>query len=83
MRADNLLRKSGKKLWIIVTSDKTEHQLGLDVLRHNRLLFIPKPYDLDILGKTVGQIAQWKADEGSLKEGFGRRLLARFLGREA
>lgn len=83
MRADNLLRKTGKKLWIIVTSEKDERELGLEKLIHNRLLFIPKPYDQDIIEETVNQIAKFKADEKRASKNSTRRLLAWFLGREA
>ena len=83
MRADNLLRKKGKKLWIIVGSSKDEKELGLQELMYNRVLFIPKPYDPDIIKMTVDQIAQWKADEKKPPRNSFRRLLVRFLGKEA
>ena len=67
------------KFWIIVTSDKDETQLGLNRLNHNKLIFIPKPYDLDIIEKAVSKIAQWKAGEDRSSENLAKKL-ARFLG---
>ena len=84
MRSENLLRTRGKKLWIIIGSDKKdEKELELQELVHNRLLFIPKPYDLDIIKMTVDQVSEWKAEEERAPKNTFRRLLARFLGKEA
>jgi len=82
MRAHNLLKKMDKKLWIIVTSDKNEEELGLDKLAHNRMLFVPKPFDSEIMEDTVNVIAEWKAYEESVPQSPVRKLLAYFLGRE-
>ena len=70
---------SHKGFWIIVTSDKNEMQLGLNQLTYNRLIFIPKPYDLDIIEKTVSRIAQWSTEEGRGSKSLALKL-ARFLG---
>lgn len=73
---------SDEKFWVIVTSDKDEIQLGLKDLREmnqNRLFFVPKPYDLDIIEKTVNQIVQWKKNERQVSKSLTRRLV-RFLG---
>lgn len=70
---------SDDKFWVIVTSDKDEAQLGLGSLNHNKLIFIPKPYDLDIIEKAVNKIAQWKAGESGFSKNLARTL-ARFLG---
>jgi len=70
---------SDDKFWVIVTSDKDEAQLELHKLNHNRLIFIPKPYDLDIIEKAVNKIAQWKAGEGMFSKNLAKKL-ARFLG---
>lgn len=73
---------SDEKFWVIVTSDKDETQLGIKDLRKmkkNRLFFVPKPYDLDIIEKTVNQIFQWKTNERGVSKRFARKL-ARLLG---
>ena len=82
MRADNLIRKTGKKLWVIVTSEKDEAELGLNELIHNRVLFIPKPYNREIMEETVNLIAEWKIYEKRAPQNRIQKLLARFLGRE-
>jgi DNA-binding NtrC family response regulator len=76
---NRICRPYSDKFWIIVTSDKDEAQLGLNRLNHNKLIFIPKPYDLDIIEKAVNKIAQWKAGEDRLSKNLAKKL-ARFLG---
>ena len=82
MRAGNLLRKTNKKLWIIVTQEIDEEELGLSKLANNRMLFVPKPFDSEIMEDTVNVIAEWKAYEESAPKNPVRKLLAYFLGRE-
>jgi|GEM_PF-872360 DNA-binding NtrC family response regulator len=72
-------RYPDKKFWIIVTSDKDEIELGLNKTTYKRLIFIPKPYDLDIVEKSVNKIVQWRAEEGEFPENLARKL-ARLLG---
>ena len=83
MKAGNLLRKTGKKLWIIVASEKNENELGLDEMMQNRILFLPKPYDSEVLMMMVNQIVEWKAEEKKGPTDFMRRFLAHFLGKQA
>ena len=80
MRTEKLLRKKGKKLWVLVTSERDEKELDLDKLRHNRVLFIPKPYDSAIIKETVTQIAALAVEEKRTSTYSARRFLARFLG---
>lgn len=72
----------GESFWVIVTSDKDELELGLKDLKHQKIILIPKPYDLDVIEKSVHQIAKWKAEKKRASKGVTHRL-ARFLGFEA
>ena len=83
MRTEKLLRTKGKKIWIIAGSGKDEKELGLHELMYNRLLFIPKPYDVEVVKMAVNQVAQLKAEEKRAPKNTFRRFLARFLGKEA
>jgi DNA-binding NtrC family response regulator len=58
-----------EKPWLIVTSEREEIRLELKKLKTDRLFFIPKPYDLDVIEKTIDKIIQW---EGEKKDSTGR-----------
>lgn len=71
-----------EKLWIIVTSVKDENRLKLGKLKYDRLFFIPKPYDLDIIEKTINQIIQWEDEKRQISKKLGKRLARFFYGLE-
>jgi DNA-binding NtrC family response regulator len=63
-----------EKPWIIVTSEKEENRLELKKLKSDRLFFIPKPYDLDVIEKTIDKIIQWEAEKKQTSKKLLKRL---------
>ena len=82
VRTEDAPGNRGRKPWIIVGSEKSEDELGLDRGTKRGVLFMPKSIDPEDLKKKVDQIAEWKAEEEAGNGRF-RRLFARLLRRDA